>query len=395
MRSRHWMSTAAVVSVLANVLPARAQDARTPVPAAAAPSPTLPTPPLAMPGGGAAPDFTKREAEMGAANAVAGPRTVPLRTIPVPGTTSPSFKALVAAPYRTPDWDANPKTKEDWRALIAELAAKGTAKLPALREKLGVTSEPTVVGGVKAFIVQAKTIPDAHKGQIILAIHGGGFVYNPGEAGTLEAVLMAGFGGYKVIAIDYRQAPDFPFPAANDDAMAAYRELLKVNKPGSIGVVGTSAGGGLVLALCLRAKAEGVPLPGAIAPGTPEADMTNAGDTIKTNEWLDNVLVSADGYVANATKIYTAGHDLRDPQLSPLFGDFTGMPPAIITSGTRDLFLSNAVRTHRKLRQAGVDAELQVFEGMSHAQYLFNADAPESKEAFGEITRFFDKHLGK
>ena len=363
----------------------------------------MPGPPAALPGaplppsagGAATPDdtFAKREAEMGAANAVAGPRTVPLRTIPVPTTTSPQFKAQVAAPYRTPDWDANPRTKDDWRALIADLAAKGAAKLPALREKLGVTSEPTMVGGVKAFIVQAKSIPDAHKGQIILAIHGGGFVYNPGEAGTLEAVLMAGFGGYKVIAIDYRQAPDFTFPAANDDAMAAYKELLKVNKPGNIGVVGTSAGGGLVLALCLRAKTEGVPLPGAIAPGTPEADMTNAGDTIKTNEWLDTVLVSADGYVATAPPIYTPGHDLRDPQLSPLFGDFTGMPPAILTSGTRDLFLSNTVRTHRKLRQAGVEAELQVFEGMSHAQYLFNADAPESKEAFGEITRFFDKHL--
>ena len=409
MRSRHWMSTATIVSMLAGVLPTdplpvRAQGAR---PSIAAPpnaaSPSLPTPPVAMPGSALAPGsgeatgqgFTALEAEMGAANAVAGPRTVPLRTIPVPGTTSPQLKALVAAPYRTPDWDADPKTKEDWHRLIAALAAKGAAKLPALREKLGVTSEPTMVAGVKAFIVQAKSIPDAHKGQVILAIHGGGFVYNPGEAGTLEAVLMAGFGGYKVIAIDYRQAPDFTFPAANDDVMAAYKELLKVNKPGNVGVVGTSAGGGLVLALCLRAKAEGVPLPGAIAPGTPEADMTNAGDTIRTNEWLDNVLVSPEGYVANATRIYTAGHDLRDPQLSPLFGDFTGMPPAILTSGTRDLFLSNTVRTHRKLRQAGVEAELQVFEGMSHAQYLFDADAPESKEAFGEITRFLDKHLAK
>ena len=341
-------------------------------------------------------DFTTMEAVQGAANAVAGPRTVPGRTIPVPSTVSEAFKAQVSAAYRTPDWDANPKTAEDWKALIAALAKKGEAKLPALREKLGVTSEPTMLGGVKAYIVQAKTIPDAHKDQIILAIHGGGFVYNPGEAGTLEAVLMAGFGGYKVIAIDYRMPPDHPFPAANDDVMAAYKALLQDHKPGTIGVVGTSAGGELTLALCLRAKSEGLPMPGAIAPGTPEADMTDAGDTIRTNEWLDNVLVSAKGYVANATKLYVPeGHDLKDPQLSPIFGDFTGMPPAILTSGTRDLFLSNTVRVHRKLRQAGVEAQLQVFEGMSHAQYLFNADAPETKEAFGEITKFFDAHLAK
>ena len=107
------------------------------------------------------------------------------------------------------------------------------------------------------------------------------------------------------------------------------------------------------------------------------------------------MIVSFDGYVSNAIKLYAAGHDLRDPQLSPIFGDFAGLPPMILTSGTRDLFLSNTVRVHRKLRQAGIEAELQVFEGMSHAQYLFNADAPETKEAFAEITRFFDRHLGK
>ncbi len=338
-------------------------------------------------------DFAALSNVLGQDNAQPGPRTVPGRVIPVPTTTSPQFKTLVAAPYRAPDWNADPQTREAWHALVAQLAAKGAAKLPALREKLGVTSEPTTLGGVEAFLVKAKSIPAAHAGKVILAIHGGGFVYNPGEAGTLEAILTAGFGGYEVYAVDYRMAPDHPFPAANDDVMAAYKALLATHKPGDIAVVGTSAGAGLTLALCLRAKAEGVPLPASIAPGTPEADMTNAGDTIRTNEWLDNVLVSTEGYVEAARKVYVpAGHDLKDPQLSPLFGDFSGMPPAIITSGTRDLFLSNAVRVHRKLRQAGVEATLQVFEGMSHAQYLFNADAPETKEAFTEIAAFFDRH---
>ena len=222
-------------------------------------------------------DYTALAAMMGADNARPGPRTVPGRTISVPGTISAELRKQVAAPYRTPDWDADPKTKDDWKTLVAALAAKGAAKLPALRAQLGVTSEPMSIGGVKAFLVQARTIPDAHKDQIILAIHGGGFVYNPGEAGTLEAVLMAGMGGYKVIAVDYRMAPDFPFPAANDDVMAAYKALLKDHMPATIGVVGTSAGGGLALALCLRAKTEGVPLPGANAPRPPEAGLTNAG----------------------------------------------------------------------------------------------------------------------
>ena len=391
--TRHGTTFAALLLATAALVLAGARAFADDTPAPVATSPLTPISNDAMMLGN---DFSALSAVLGADNAVAGPRTVPGRVIPVPTTTSPQFKVQVSAPYRAPDWNADPKTPLEWHDLVAKLAAKGVAKLPALREKLGVTSEPITLGGVKAFRVRAKTIPAAHQGKVIYAIHGGGFVYNPGEAGTLEAVLMAGFGGYEVYAIDYRMAPDHPFPAANDDVMAGYKALLKDHKPGDVAVVGTSAGAGLALALCLRAKADGVPLPAVIAPGTPEADMTNAGDTIRTNEWLDNVLVSADGYIEAARKVYVpAGHDLKDPQLSPIFGDFSGLPPAIITSGTRDLFLSNAVRVHRKLRQAGVEATLQVFEGMSHAQYLFNADAPETKEAFTEIAAFFDRHWAR
>jgi acetyl esterase/lipase len=151
----------------------------------------------------------------------------------------------------------------------------------------------------------------------------------------------------------------------------------------------------MTLAMILRAKAEGLALPAAIAPGTPWSDLTETGDTYKTNEWIDNVLVSYSGYLSHAALLYANGHDLKNPQLSPIYGDFTGFPPAILTSGTRDLFLSLTVLTHRKLRRAGVEAELQVFEGMSHAQYNFDAFAPETKETFGEIARFLDKHLAR
>jgi monoterpene epsilon-lactone hydrolase len=139
----------------------------------------------------------------------------------------------------------------------------------------------------------------------------------------------------------------------------------------------------MTLAMVLRAKQEGLPLPGAIAPATPWSDMTKTGDTYFANEMVDNILVSND---AN-------GHDLKDPMLSPVYGDLQGFPPTILTSGTRDLFLSNTVRVHRKLRAAGVVADLIVFEGQSHAQYLFFPDAPEGKEYFVEVTSFFDKYL--
>ena len=177
--------------------------------------------------------------------------------------------------------------------------------------------------------------------------------------------------------------------------MAGYKAVLAMTDPAHIAVVGTSTGGGMTLALMLRAKAEGVPLPAAIAPGTPWSDLTETGDSYKTNEWVDNVLVSYSGYLSRAALLYANGRDLRDPQLSPIYGDFAGLPPAIVTTGTRDLFLSNSVRTHRKLRRAGVEAELVVFEGFAHAQYLFDPQAPETREMFGEVTAFFDRHLAK
>jgi monoterpene epsilon-lactone hydrolase len=153
-------------------------------------------------------------------------------------------------------------------------------------------------------------------------------------------MIMSGLEGYEVVSVDYRMPPDHPFPAALDDALAVWKALSAQTDPRRMGVFGASAGGGLTLALMLRARDEGVALPAVIAPGT-----------------------------------------------------FRGLPPAILTSGTRDLLLSDTVRAHRKLRQAGVPATLQVFEAMSHAQFL-EPGVPEATEAFGEIAAFFDQHLG-
>jgi epsilon-lactone hydrolase len=340
-------------------------------------------------------DFAALETAQNAANAKAGPRTVPGRSIPVPSTASPELQVSIAGPYRVPAWNANPKTAAEWRELINKLAAAGAAARLEARDKLGVLMEPAVIGGVKAFILTPKEIPPANRNRLLVHVHGGGYVYNPGEAGTAEATLMAAYGGFKVISFDYRMPPDYPYPAAMDDAMAVWKAAIKLQDPRNMAILGTSTGGGMTLAMILRAKQEGLPLPAAIAPGTPWSDLTETGDTYKTNEWLDNILVSYSGYLSHAAQLYAAGHDLKDPQLSPIYGDFTGFPPAILTSGTRDLFLSLTVLTHRKLRRAGVEADLQVFEGMSHAQYIFDPYAPETKETFTEIARFFDKHLGK
>jgi epsilon-lactone hydrolase len=320
--------------------------------------------------------------------------SVPAKTLPVPGTPSPQIQKLIGAPLRA-GWDAQPASIEEWRRFTEPTAAATLKTLPALIERMHVKVEKTTLDGVRAFIVTPATLPPNNRRRVLIHMHGGCYVLFPGEAGLSEAVMMAGMGGFKVISVDYRMPPEAYFPAALEDGVAVYKNVLKTTDPKRVAIFGTSAGGALTLEIVLRAKQEGLPVPGAIAPGTPMSDVTKVGDTFYTNALIDNVLVSPDGYCDAAAKEYAAGHDLKDPFLSPVYGDMSGFPPTILTSGTRDLLLSNTVRVHRKLRQAGVEASLQVFEGQSHAHYLRDDSAPETKEAFAEISEFFDRHLAK
>jgi len=339
--------------------------------------------------------YAETAAAQAAANAQPGPRRVPARVIPVPtNEVSSPMQAIIEGGYM-PLFNADPRDAAEWTEAVNRLAEPVIAGLPTLKEKLGVSVQRTKIAGVNAFIVTPESMPPRNRKRVLVHVHGGAYVMNPGEAGLPEAILLSGFGGYKVISIDYRMPPDYPYPAAMDDAMAVWKELVKKNNPRNMAIFGTSAGGAMTLAMVLRAKAEKLPLPAVIASGTPWSDIAKIGDTYETNEWIDNALVTWDGVLGRAAKLYAAGHDLKDPQLSPIYGDFSGFPPTILTTGTRDLFLSNTVRTHRKLRRAGVVADLNVYEGQSHAQYISNANVSETKEAFTEIARFFDRYLGQ
>ena len=139
----------------------------------------------------------------------------------------------------------------------------------------------------------------------------------------------------------------------------------------------------------------GEPIRRIAAPRVKAVDTTGAGDSFQTNAMVDNVLVAYGASCDVRAAMYANGRDLKDPLLSPVYGDMAGFPPTILTSGTRDLLLSNTVRVHRKLRQAGVEALLFVHEGQAHGGWYRDYTAPESKETFEEIARFFDKHLGK
>ena len=327
-------------------------------------------------------------------DAALAPREAPAKSLPVPTDVSPGMQKFIAAPLN-PMWHDLWKTGEEWRNAADKMDAGIVPTIPAMAERLHVKIEPSTMDGVKVFIVTPDEIPPENRNRLLIHIHGGCYVLFPGEAGATEAITMAGLEHFKVISVDYRMPPEAYFPAAIDDVLTVYKAAQRTTDPKNMAIFGTSAGGALTMEVILRAKEQGVALPGAISAGTPMSDATKTGDSFYTNEMVDNVLVSRDGFCDAATAVYAHGHDLKDPLISPVYGDMHGFPPAILTTGTRDLLLSNTVRAHRALRAAGVEAELEVYEGQSHAQYLFDDRLPETAVAFGEIAEFFDKHLGK
>ena len=273
-----------------------------------------------------------------------------------------------------------PHVPEPWRIGYVPQRRVLALDIPA-------TVEAREIAGVHVNVITPEGVDDGDDAPIQLDIHGGALVAGGGEACKLMNTSSAARAGMYTWGVDYRMPPDHPYPAPLDDCVAVYRALLEVRPPEKILVGGGSAGGNLVAAMLLRAKDEGLPMPAALALFTPEIDLTESGDSFDTNAGVDYVLVDR---LTDSIALYAGDHDLTHPYLSPIFGDVTGFPPTFVQAGTRDLFLSNAVRFHRKLRDAGVDAELHVWEAMPHGGFF---GAPEDAEMGVELRRFLAKHL--
>jgi epsilon-lactone hydrolase len=321
-------------------------------------------------------------------------RNIPARTIPTPTTVSPELQKIIAPAWAGSKAPMN-LTAAQWKEIQNQFDERSAKAAEAIKQAFRISVSEEKIAGVRAYRVKPPTIAAENRNRILVHVHGGAYVFGAGEAATSEAMLAAHFGKIEVVSVDYRMPPDFPYPAALDDALAVWKEVAKAHNPKNMGLFGTSTGGGMTLALVLKMKELKMPLPGAIMAGTPWSDLTKTGDTYFTHELVDNVLGSNDGLLEAAAKVYAGTHDLKEPLLSPVYGDMSGFPPAILISGTRDLFLSNTVRVHQKLLKAGGIAELLVFEGQSHAQYSFVPDAPETADAWNEVSKFFSQHLGK
>jgi acetyl esterase/lipase len=316
------------------------------------------------------------------------------RKIPPPDQASTIMHDVIVN-IGQPDLEAARKVSfpndQAWIEFIEATDSQEAAGAKQLAEKLNITVEEGIIAGVTVRYVNPPTVDPANKNRLFIHLHGGAYVIGGGYASVLEAAIIAHSIKIPVISIDYRMPPKHPFPAAVDDVLAVYKKLIKKHHSNSIVIGGTSAGGGLAMASIHNFKAEGLEIPAALFLGTPWTDLNKTGDSYFLNEGIDQILVSYEGLLAGAAHLYAGSNDIKDPLISPIYGDVTGFPPTYLVSGTRDLFLSNTVRAHRKLRTAGVVADLNVYEGISHAQYLF--DSLENEQVFSELGKFLDKHL--
>jgi epsilon-lactone hydrolase len=315
---------------------------------------------------------------------------LPAREIPIPTSVSPEAQVVLAMPALTQPEPPPVDDLDAWRTMIAAHDEAIAGMMAQRTANAAVQTEELDVGGVRVYQITPSGLAGDDR-RVYLDIHGGAFIYGAGESCRAMAIGAAARVGARVWAVDYRMPPDHPFPAGLDDCLVAYRALLDDHEPGQIVVGGASAGGNLAAALVLRARDEGLPLPAAVVLMTPGVDLTGAGDSLNTNLGLDPLLTRRE---SSAFQLYANGYDLTDPYVSPLFGDFTkGFPPTILTTGTRDLLLSDTVRMHRALRVAGVPADLHVTEAGGHGGFF--GMAPEDREIEREVRQFVDAHWAR
>ena len=234
------------------------------------------------------------------------------------------------------------------------------------------------IAGVPVRIVTPEGLPEANRDKVLLNLHGGGF--NSDSGSYTESIPIAAYSKIKVVAALYRLAPEHPFPAAVDDSVAVYKELLKTYKPGHIVIYGTSAGAILTAEVAARLKQLGLPLPAALGIFSGLGDFSRNGDSQALYG-----LRGLSGHLDPPTpephdSEYVAATDPRDPVLSPIFSDLRGMPPTLFVTSGRDLLLSGTVNLHRAYFNAGVDARLVVFDALTHA-FWYDPTLPEAIEA--------------
>lgn len=279
--------------------------------------------------------------------------------------------------------DARP-WPDDFKEARVHYDALGTPLAPDIK------AEPLSLDGVGAQIL---TPPDCDADRALLYLHGGGFVFGSlkSHAGMVGEVARAA--RCRVLQLDYRRAPEHPYPAAVEDATAAYQWLLRRGfAPGRISIVGDSAGGGLVLAMLVAAQAQGLPLAGAAVSISPLVDMEPTGESYRTREHIDPLVQRK--VVDQVIRLYLNGKNLRHPTAAPIHADLTGFPPLLIQVGEREILFSDSEALAKKARASGVDVTLEEWPDMVHVWHLHHPRLSSGREAIARIGQFVIEKTG-
>jgi acetyl esterase/lipase len=308
------------------------------------------------------------------------------RVVPVPDTISIQSRHFLS--HAIPD-QGPPESLADRRKGTDAYTAHARAEWTQICPNQIVEDK---IAGVPVRIVTPDGMPESNKDKVLLNLHGGGF--NSDSGSYTESIPIASYTKIKVVAVLYRLAPEYPFPAAVEDSVAVYKELLKIYKPEHIVIYGTSAGAILTAEVASKLKQLQLPLPAALGIFSGMGDFAREGDS--------QALYALRGFSGHLDPPKTGVHDSeyatttdpKDPVLSPIYSDLHGLPPALFITSGRDLLLSGTINLHRAYLNAGVDARLVVFDALPHA-FWYSPLLPEGIEANHIMADFFVKQLGK
>jgi acetyl esterase/lipase len=258
------------------------------------------------------------------------------------------------------------------------------------RLKTKYSMEDRVINGITTLWITPQQLKHADK--VMIFLHGGGGVVNSRKTQLSLQTAVADSLGVKVASIEYPLAPEHPFPDALNDVVAGYEGVIGEYGAENSGIFGTSGGGMLTLATLLRLKADGLPLPAASAPLSPGADMTASGYQYKAVGLQDPILPPYGAYTA--LQAYVGNADPRDPLVSPVFGDYTGITPMFLLAGSAEIVGSDAIRVAASARSQGVDVTLLVMDSMWHVPIGDGTGVPELQLAFDEMIKFLRRNLG-
>ena len=285
-----------------------------------------------------------------------------------------------------------PSTLAEFDANYAQVLERASAQTEPLLKALGVATTDLHLGGVGVLETKPPNYQD--DGTVLIRVHGGGFIQDSARSAAGGDAMMALVTGKRILSVDYTVAPRGKWPLVTDQVVAVYKAVLAERyRPSSVGMFGDSAGGNIVPASILKLRDQGLPMPGAVVLLSPCVDLNLIGDTGTTLRNADPALPNQEA-ISAGFMAYADPADWKNPYVSPIYGDFTkGFPPVLLQVGTREILLSDSVRFYRAVKTAGGEAELDVYEGMTHVFQAYMQNTPEQKAAYAEIKRFWSRHL--